>query len=68
MDILGPVGEDEQHPCPGDVFQEVFQDVFGTPVDPVEVFHGQDQRLDLGTLEDDAGQGLEGLVFLAFRA
>ncbi len=68
VDILGPVGEDQQHLGSGDVFQEVFQNIFGTPVDPVEVFHGQDQRLDLGPLEHDAGQGLKSLVSLAFGA
>jgi len=62
VDVLGAVGEEEEHSCPGDLFEEVFEDLLGALVDPVEVFDSQEHGAKLRTFEDDADEGLEDAV------
>ena len=46
-DELGPIGEDEQYSCAGDAFEEILEDVFRGPVDPMEILDGDDERTHL---------------------
>ena len=63
-DELRAVGEDKEHPGPGNAFQEILEDIFRGLVYPVQVLDGHDQGSLLGALQDDPFQGLDGLVLL----
>ena len=46
-DILGAVGEDDQHGCTRDAFEEILEDIFRGLVDPVEILDGDDEGTHL---------------------
>ena len=62
MSILRAVGGEEEEAGGGEALDECVEHRLGLGIDPVEVLHDQQQRLDLALPKQDALQSIRGAL------